>query len=189
MSYKEKIKSDSVYDFYWQYYNQHVDEDYTFLGNFPIDLNLEGYRFSQQTFDANTSTHNASDIPGSRINSFVLEPNDDNSQLVRKTLNLEYSHVIVNKQVPGTVARVHFDINKGFFNNSLPEQMANGVNPTQVKKFVWFLEDQHPGQMFMLGNSYLSWHAFDCFEWPWYMLHATANASEVKRTAMIITGI
>lgn len=191
MSYKQQLlsKEESIYDFYQDAYHRHLDEDYICVDKLELDLDLAGYEFSQESFDANANTHDPEVIVGSRMNSFVLPADDKNSKLIRKKLGLKYSHIFVNLQNPGTVARVHFDINKGFFINALPDDLANSLTPEKVRKFVWFLEDQQPGQMFMMGNSYLRWKAFDCFEWPWYMLHATANASEVNRTAMIITGI
>ena len=107
---------------------------------------------------------------------------------VKQCLNLDLCLPIHNLQIPGKIYSVHIDYNRVLFRLFAKEQTQNIV-AKDIKKFIWFLEDQHTGQFFAVGRKCLNWQAGDIVSWPWYMPHGTANASEVDRPIIMICGI
>ncbi len=63
-------------------------------------------------------------------------------------------------------------------------------DPERVARFIIFLDDWRPGQFLMYGNLFHEWSAGEVvtFDWP-NVPHATANASNHPRPALVITGL
>ena len=48
--------------------------------------------------------------------------------------------------------------------------------------------NRQPGQMFNVGRQFVTWKRGDVVQWPWYMPHATANASNIDRHLLTLIG-
>ena len=57
-----------------------------------------------------------------------------------------------------------------------------------MRRYVWFLQDWQCGWMFNVGRQFITWKKGDLVQWPWYMPHATANASEDDRHLLTLIG-
>lgn len=104
-------------------------------------------------------------------------------QYLQRTLGLRYMVADVNVQQPGHVVGVHADHFRSL------SKLVDNMRSEDIRRYVIFLEDQQIGQSFMVGLESMSWHANDIVEFPWYALHATANASLVPKRLITVSGV
>jgi len=127
-------------------------------------------------------------IINSELDVFRFNQSSDVTDFVKQTLNLKACLMDHNLQVPGKIYSTHVDYNRSFFRKIAKDQAKNS-KAKDIKKFIWFLEDQAIGQFFAVGRECLTWKAGDIVSWPWYMPHGTANASSQDRPIVLICGI
>ena len=103
-------------------------------------------------------------------------------QILADQLNLDIDTMLMRVQVqaPGEMIALHLDPWK--------TQLFNAQD-SQVCRYVWFLHDQYPGQVWLMGDQSINWKAndlvfFDNTKLP----HATVNLGYHDRYCMIITG-
>ena len=90
-----------------------------------------------------------------------------------------------NIQQPGQVVGPHSDLNGDFC-----KAYKKDFDPDQLCKAMIFLDDWQLGQVITFGVSALiDWRKNDCVTFPWYMPHATANASTFHRPVLAYIGI
>lgn len=124
-----------------------------------------------------------SDNANSRI---AVVPTDQESRL-RETLadflKLEASTLLMRIQVqaPGEMVALHLD--------PLKTQLF-GADDQCIHRYAWFLEDQQPGQVWLMDTQSILWKAGDLVYFDNTRLpHATANLGYHDRYVMIITGL
>lgn len=106
---------------------------------------------------------------------------------IRQALDLKYAFMNCNTQPPGQVVQNHIDRNRSFVYKVVPD---GNVSVDQCWKYIVFLTDWEPGQVFMIGgSSYMKWEAGQTIKFPWFMHHATANAGWNDRKILVITGM
>ena len=92
----------------------------------------------------------------------------------------------------GTKKRIHVQLTGQMFNYHIDKLWdRDPINPERVARITVMLQDWEPGQFYMYGNYvYSHWKAGEAhiFDWP-NVPHATANASNVPRATMQITGL
>jgi hypothetical protein len=103
-------------------------------------------------------------------------------QILASLLDLDIDTMLMRVQVqaPGELIALHLD--------PLKTQLFNAES-SEVCRYVWFLQDQYPGQVWLMDNQAIEWKAndlvfFDNAKLP----HATANLGYHNRYCMIITG-
>lgn len=80
-------------------------------------------------------------------------------------------------QYPGEMLNLHID------------KHAELGDPEKVVRFIIFLEDWKPGQVFMMGNEFLRWRKGDIYWFDWLNIpHATANCGWEPRASITWTG-
>lgn len=105
---------------------------------------------------------------------------------IKKELDLKYAYVNYNTQPPGQVVQNHIDRNRSFLYKVVP----NDPTVDQCWKYIVFLTEWEPGQVFMIGASaYMKWQAGAVIKFPWFMHHSTANAGLNNRRILVITGM
>jgi hypothetical protein len=97
-------------------------------------------------------------------------------------LKLEASTLLMRIQVqaPGEMIALHLDPLK---------TRLFGTNDQSIHRYAWFLEDQKPGQIWLMNEQAIQWKAGDLVYFDNTRLpHATANIGYHDRYVMIITG-
>jgi hypothetical protein len=99
------------------------------------------------------------------------------------SIDYEGSEIVITKQKPGQTSPVHYDRRKH------SDFKLSRDNENNVKRWLVMLEDQMPGQMFLMDNSYLSWKKGDIISWENTKLpHGAANIGFYDRYTLRITG-
>lgn len=124
-----------------------------------------------------------SDNANSRI---AVMPADSESKIRHQLadyLNLEEDTLLMRIQVqaPGEMIALHLDPLK---------TKLFGAENKEIVRYAWFLEDQHPGEVWLMNNTAIHWKAGDLIYFDNTKLpHATANLGYHDRYVMIITGV
>lgn len=103
-------------------------------------------------------------------------------------LKFKYIYVALNVQESGMLTPRHFDRNRCFA-NYISEEYLNTAQVDDIKKVIYFPDDQKPGQMFQIGEDFLKWQAGDMFEWEWWAPHSASNCGLHPRRSLTIIGI
>jgi hypothetical protein len=117
----------------------------------------------------------------------VIAPDHPAHGHILSVCGLAEARVAVNLQRPGCFIPDHVDRNRTFIRS-----IADRTPPldwSSIRRFFYFFEDQAPGQFVQLGHTQIQWRAGDMIEWPYYLRHATANASYSARTMLSIVGV
>ena len=123
-----------------------------------------------------------SDNANSRI---AVMPSDLEARIrheLAEYLGLEKDTLLMRIQVqaPGEMIALHLDPLK---------TKLFGAEDEQILRYAWFLEDQHPGEVWLMDNAAIYWKAGDLVYFDNTRLpHATANLGYNDRYVMIITG-
>ena len=117
----------------------------------------------------------------------VIDPAHAAHRQLRKKCGLTIARVSVNLQRPGMFIPLHTDKNRNICKQIL--QTGDDRHWSEFKRFFYFFTDQEPGQFIQMGDRQISWRAGDLVEWPYYLAHATYNASYNPRTMLSIAGV
>jgi hypothetical protein len=117
----------------------------------------------------------------------VIDPAHVAHRQLRKKCGLTIARVSVNQQRPGMFIPLHTDKNRNICKQIL--QTGDDRHWSEFKRFFYFFTDQEPGQFIQMGDRQISWRAGDLVEWPYYLAHATYNASYNPRTMLSIAGV
>lgn len=184
---------DEVASIAYSFHKQEYNSDSLYLGNkIPYNIDYTSAKFHKTSFNVPTygkyERRQISEKITENIN--IEEGIIGNSEPLMKHIKNEFrltnAFVKCLIQKPGNCAPVHVDYNRDFL--SYNEGKLDNLLAKDIKKYVWFLEDQEIGQMWAIGRDNISWKAGDVYQWPWYMPHATANSSNSDRKLLIICG-
>lgn len=127
-------------------------------------------------------------IENTLLDTLYYDQSEFNDQ-IKKILNLKFCNVILQIQQPGKIITPHVDRARNFLIKILDDDARARYNYTDLRRFLYFPNDQELGQFFQFGKEYLRWKSGDLFEFSFYVPHATANASTSPRPMLVITGI
>jgi hypothetical protein len=87
-------------------------------------------------------------------------------------------------QPPGKMVPIHTDFRKAYYYDLPPEEEF------RVGRYLIFLEDQQPGQVFQVNDDFIKWKKGDVLTWnhPAIVPHGTANFGFHPRPIVVITG-
>ena len=181
----------------YQLYEEHkksTDVDFWHVENITPDfpeldaIKKEDIDAKREFFPAQNGEYARKVIPN--VTSLMLiKEMDRKGKLTNKVKKIfNYDELVLNLHIqePGTMISIHVDYNRSLFRN-YPEK-SKTLLIKNMKRYVWFLQDQQLGQMFNVGRQFVTWKRGDVVQWPWYMPHATANASEHDRHMLTLIG-
>ena len=177
-----------VYD----YHKTVFTDDATIVKNLTapdIDISLnsfEAYNFFPTTNGEYQRTYTPLAAEQSKLSQKRFPQDSAIVNYVKQSLNLKQAIVHCNLQFVGDIVAVHIDYNRNLY-KTFPKETSKLLSK-DLKKYIWFLEDQQVGQMFAVGRNNLNWQAGDIVSFPWYMPHATANSSNYHRKILFISG-
>lgn len=115
---------------------------------------------------------------------------DENLTLeIKQMLNFKSINMCLQIQQPGNIVTVHVDRNRTILGKIISDEDRQTLDYSNLKRYIYFVEDQQLGQFFQIGKTQLSWKAGDLYEFYHYIPHATANASLQSRSILTIDGI
>lgn len=106
---------------------------------------------------------------------------------LKEKLGFKHLFATLNHQEPGHVVGVHADHFRTLVR--VKAEAGKTLTPGEIHRFVVFLDDQQIGHSFMVGLESLNWRAGDVVEFPWYALHATANAGLTTKRLISVAGV
>lgn len=204
--------------FEWQQLNQHVESDVEYIVNNVrehchiitdwITNNLsqfqEQYFYSQQEYHKKLS-QSYPEISIEKIQEWISDPEFDfllkqtarydeltlpwetfqtfNSQCNNLfDIESDNSEIVITRQKPGQTSPVHYDRRKS------TDYGLNGQE-NRISRWLVMLEDQHPGQCFLMNKTFLTWKMGDVISWPNTELpHGASNFGFYDRYTLRITG-
>lgn len=113
----------------------------------------------------------------------------DNSELVdiiTNLLEIKKENVDIRLQIqnPGFMLPMHLDSPKHYI-WGLPKEKE-----ILVEKYAIFLEDQSPGQVWLMNDTYLKWSQGDVVKFEQSTIpHGTANFGYTPRPILVVTGL
>ena len=160
--------------------------------NGPLDINFDDQDLSTQSHYEDK--HGTGILADKEINPdhavldrLEIKINHPVHKQICQVCGLSEARVAVNVQKPGNFIPVHIDKNRTFI-KSIADRTPP-ANWSDIQRFFYFFDDQEPGQFVQLGNTQIQWRAGDMIRWPYYLRHATANASYKSRKMLSIIGI
>jgi hypothetical protein len=106
---------------------------------------------------------------------------------LKEILGFRHLFATLNHQEPGHVVGVHSDHFRTLVR--VKAEAGKVLTPGEIHRFVVMLDDQQIGHSFMVGLESLTWRAGDVIEFPWYALHATANAGLTTKRLISVAGV
>lgn len=189
-------KFETQCDFAYQDHVKNTDHDYTYVGNIKLDfdylLNLpqEIKEQKKAQFD---------DFPRPKAESYLRDYNyvmkiskilestvqfDD----LKKKLEATELFPLVQWQARGGMVGVHTDGNRDFSTIIKNKNLSDIILVKHMKKYIVFLDDWDCGQAFLTGRQAITnWKQGDVMSFPWYMRHATCNASLTDRPIIFVS--
>lgn len=125
-------------------------------------------------------------VPGI-LSCTYLNANGTMLAYLRELLGLRLLFATLNLQEPGQVVGTHSDHFRSLIR--IVDEHNETLYPNDIHRFAVFLDDQEIGHSFMVGLESLNWQAGDVVEFPWYALHATANAGLTTKRLIVVAGI
>lgn len=116
----------------------------------------------------------------------LLPNNDRMIDIITDTLKLQKEKIDIRLQLqnPGFMLPMHLDS---------PKHHLWGLPPEKeilIEKYAIFLEDQSPGQVWLMNDKYLSWVQGDVVKFEQSTIpHGTANFGYVPRPLLVVTGL
>lgn len=160
--------------------------------NGPLEIDIDSLSLTEQSHYEDK--HGTGILADKEINPdnavldrLEIKINDPVHKQICQVCGLSEARVAVNVQKPGNFIPAHIDKNRTFI-----KSIADRTPPadwSDVQRFFYFFEDREPGQFVQLGNTQIQWRAGDMIKWPYYLRHATANASYKSRKMLSIIGI
>ncbi len=103
---------------------------------------------------------------------------------LKEYFNFSEIRIFYQNLKPGEMTPWHLDGKKH------KEYKLTENEEDRVKRYIIFLEDQHPGQMWQINNDYIQWKAGDVLTWNQSTSpHGTANVGYHDRPVLMVTGI
>ena len=172
-------------------HKQNTNEDFWLVDNIAppvLDVDKSILDPKKEFFARNNGGYDRKVIPfgDSRMLIQELDRQGEATNMVKKQFGCEELVLNLHIQEPGTMISYHVDYNRSLFRDYPEKSMTLQIK--NMKRWVWFMQDQQIGQMFMVGRKCLHWKAGDVYQWPWYMPHATANASPHDRHILTLIG-
>jgi len=163
----------------WEEYYSCKHKGATYFGN---------HHFKNINVDVDFTTQRADGA-----NSFAKYRYPQDSDIVdevKKHFDIDYVDMHLQNLKSGDVTTVHFDVNRSTLMEYTPESKHKRFTPEDKHRYIVFLEDQELGQVFQVGEEFVTWKAGDIIGFPWYMPHCTANCSgKPDRYLLSITGL
>ena len=185
---------DTVCKDLYEVHKQETDTDWWLVDNINPDFpelenfNKEEINHKKEFFPAQNGEYARKVIP--KVNSqMLIKELDRKGELTDKVKKLfKYEELVLNLHIqePGTMIGYHVDYNRSLFRD-YPEK-SRTLLIKNMRRYVWFLQDWQCGWMFNVGRQFITWKKGDLVQWPWYMPHATANASEADRHLLTLIG-
>lgn len=160
--------------------------------NGPLEIDVDSLSLTEQSHYEDK--HGTGILADKEINPdnavldrLEIKINDPVYKQICQVCGLSEARVAVNVQKPGNFIPAHIDKNRTFI-----KSIADRTPPadwSDIQRFFYFFEDREPGQFVQLGNTQIQWRAGDMIKWPYYLRHATANASYKSRKMLSIIGI
>ena len=180
----------------WHQHCEHIEKQsiprIDTVWNGALDINLDDLDLSTQSHYEDR--HNTGVLAEQEVSPAVavldrtvIDPDHPAHVQIRQVCGLSAARVAVNLQKPGCFIPSHRDKNRTFV-KSIAD---NSPTPawSDIQRFFYFFNDQAPGQFVQLGHTQIQWRAGDMIRWPYYLQHATANASYSARIMLSIVGI
>lgn len=118
-----------------------------------------------------------------------LPPDHEFALEMADYFGLRYNYVALNELKTGRMMGTHVDRHRKLVFKHIPREAAEKIHMDEKKRYVVFKEDQQIGQMFQVGEEFITnWKAGDIFSFAWYVPHATANASNYDRHLVSVVG-
>jgi hypothetical protein len=120
------------------------------------------------------------------VNKLLPDGNDQVIDLIAEVLSIKKDRIDIRLQIqnPGFMLPMHLDSPKHYVWN-LPKEKE-----FLVEKYAVFLEDQQPGQTWLMNDSYLTWVRGDVVKFEQSTIpHGTANFGYVPRPLLVVTGL
>ena len=181
----------------YQAHKQNNDNDYTYLYNISnlsvdsvahlsFDHNHFLFQQSKSVLDKYPMVSTVLDTAKeNKLSKAVPEDTDLLTVRLKDLFNLEHIVVNVLNQLPNNLISIHKDSNR-----QMSQKCSEKYLISKVKKYIVFLTPWTEGQVFLIGRqAYTNWQPGDCITYPWFMPHATANASGKDRYLLFVSGI
>ena len=98
-------------------------------------------------------------------------------------IDTETAQIKIHNQTPGQMFPLHYDRIK------YADYGIDKNKEETILRYLVFLKDQMPGQVFLLGDEFVKWKAGDVISWnQTNHMHGSANFGYYERPALIITG-
>lgn len=169
--------------------------DYTYIGNLQFDfeyfINLEK---TKKTFYFSNNPEEEKRRETFKNNNLVsvwASDHDEKFDVVQQYLELKFVNWASQYLPAGHLIGLHHDVNYKTIYNPLSElrNIDNDYIDDINNIYIVFLQDWQMGQVFMIGRDCVTqWRAGDIISFPWYMAHATANASLKDRHILYMAG-
>jgi hypothetical protein len=180
-----EILADEAYELSTKIYSN----DIKYIGNDNLlDINYKAEDLQADVFDddhdrfgfkKNISTYGT-------LNVLKFGPETQEAKVINNFFNLKTSYSQFHVQPSGGTITTHVDLNRTMTKQC--NDLGIEVKSKNIKKYIWFLDDQQLGQYFIVGRNQLSWKAGDIYSWDWYVPHATGNSSNSERRLLFISG-
>jgi len=180
-----------------------IDDVIDRLGIFDADFtedinNAEKYRGGMETVIKPNDIRPVHKMH--RREMFDISPLGTVCEAISNFISLDYDKIkyiptkLIHLQERNQMLAMHRDLcpGSGVFWESIRDGLRElAWQPERMGRFVIFLKDWVPGQVWVLGNrNFTHWRAGECFRFDWmHIPHATVNLSDQTRYTVFLTGI
>lgn len=176
----------------WQKYNESEYKGATYVGNhlFDIPYDIE-YKMQYPHLYYHNGQNEDTGIKGAEKSGFQqhrFSQDSDFVQEVKEYFKIDYIYCAINNLQHRMMTAMHFDLNRSALIKYTPLEKQKKILAEDKHRYIVFLQDQEMGQIFQVGEQYLSWKAGDIYSFPWYMPHCTANCTAEDRFLLSVAG-
>jgi len=172
-------------------FNALVGPDCWLYGNYKLNIEQQNQTEAENFYqDRHGYSKPKNSLSGSSVLDVYNYKQDESLLLeIKQLLELEHINMCLQVQHPGNIVPVHVDRNRTILSKIISDDDRQTLEYSNLKRYIYFVEDQQLGQFFQIGNTQLSWKAGDLYEFHHFIPHATANASLHPRSIITIDGI
>lgn len=160
-------------------------------GNYKFNVEhhslVEPENFYQDKHGYSKPKNNLSD--SAVLDVYNYKQNENLTLEIKHMLEFKAINMCLQVQHPGNIVPVHIDRNRTILGKIISDKDRQTLDYSNLKRYIYFIQDQQLGQFFQIGKTQLSWTAGDLYEFYHYIPHATANASLHSRSILTIDGI
>jgi hypothetical protein len=164
----------------WEKYYACEHKGATYYGN---------HQFQNIPWDIEMHSTTESDAQRNAVDKYYCPPDSNIVAEVRNYFDIDYVDVHFQNLRAGMLTTLHFDVNRSLLLKCAPEFQQMKFQAEDKHRYIVFLQDQQPGQIFQVGEEYVTWKAGDIMGFPWYMPHCTANCGAPDRYILSIIGL